>query len=67
VPKAAEGAGEAKRLRERRRDLVHEKAVQISDVNKFYPAQEEAKNALSLVKKIREKLARAAPHSISQM
>jgi hypothetical protein len=57
---------EAERFRKRRRELiVHEKAVQISDltVDTFYIAQEEAKKALSLVKEVTEKLARIAPLS----
>ncbi|HUZ91202.1 MAG TPA: hypothetical protein VMU78_04795 [Methylocella sp.] len=54
---------EAKRFRKRRRELVHEKAVQISDltVDTIYIAQEEAKKALSLVKKVTEKLAHIIP------
>ncbi len=59
---------EAERFRKRRRELVHEKAVQISDltVDTMYIAQEEAKKALSLVKEVTEKLARIAPPSEEQ-
>jgi hypothetical protein len=54
---------EAKRFRKRRKELVHEKAVQISDLtgDTIYIAQEEAKKALSLVKEVTEKLARIIP------
>ena len=45
----------AKRLRERRKDLVHEKADLTANV--IYAAQDEAKHAIELVKTITEKLA----------
>jgi hypothetical protein len=56
---------EAERFRKRRKELVHEKAVQRSDLtmDTIYIAQEEAKKALSLVKEVTEKLARIAPPS----
>ncbi|HKN30080.1 MAG TPA: hypothetical protein VJY34_20265 [Roseiarcus sp.] len=44
-----------KRLRERRKDLIHEKADLTTSV--FYAAQDEAKHAIELVKTITEKLA----------
>lgn len=44
-----------KRLRERRKDLIHEKAD--LTVNVFYAAQDEAKHAIVLVKTITERLA----------
>jgi hypothetical protein len=54
---------EAERFRKIRRELVHEKAVQISDltVGTIHIAQEEARKALSLVKEVTENLARIAP------
>ncbi len=54
---------EAERFRKIRRDLVHEKAMQVSELtaDKIYTGQEEAKKALFLAKKITEKLARIAP------
>lgn len=45
----------AKQLRERRRELVHEKADLTESV--FYVAQDEAKHAIKLVKTITERLA----------
>jgi hypothetical protein len=48
-----------KRLRERRKDLIHEKAD--LTVNVVYAAQDEAKHAIELVKTITEKLALSKP------
>jgi hypothetical protein len=50
---------EAKRFREIRKDLVHEKAIEISDLtaDALHNAQEEAKKAISFVKQVAESLA----------
>ena len=49
---------EAEHFREMRRDLVHEKAVQVGDLtaDAIHIAQDEAKKAVSFVKKVAEKL-----------
>lgn len=44
-----------KRLRERRKDLIHEKADLTANV--VYAAQDEAKHAIALIKTITEELA----------
>jgi hypothetical protein len=51
---------EAAHFREMRRDLVHEKAVEVGDLmaDAIHVAQDEAKKAVSLVKKVAEKLAK---------
>ena len=49
---------EAKHVREMRRDLVHEKAVEFGDLTAaaIHVAQDEAKKTVSFVKKVKERL-----------